>query len=190
MAFSAERFSSTLLIFLFLTACSRTTIDPATVYTRVTEASLKAGDSIPAPVGKIVLTVAGLIGAQNREDKIVMDLATIESAGLVEYTVLDPWEDREITYRGVLMSELLALWQIDPKAAILAIEAINDYKVEIPVATFYEFPILFALQSDGKYMPIKDRGPAMLVYPNMDFEFVRPLNDKFWVWQIASIKVK
>lgn len=172
---------------LLLAACNRS--DPP-VYTPITEPTLQAGDAIPTPTENSILTVSGLIGMTNQNGNIVMDMPTIEALGLVEYSVIDPFKDEEITYTGVLMADLLDLWQVDEQAATLHMVALNDYQVDIPLQLIREYPVIFALQADGEYMPVADKGPAMLVWPYDHFEFERPLSDSYWIWQIKAIDVR
>ena len=77
------------------------------VYTRLEPSILKAGSKIPQPQEEAILTVSGKIGAFNDNKNIIMDIPTIESIGLVEYTVEDPFEQEERTFTGVVMKELL-----------------------------------------------------------------------------------
>jgi hypothetical protein len=172
-----------------LTACASAPAAPQ-VYTMVSEAKLKAGDAIPAPTGEVILTVSGLIGAKNAGDNIEMDLATIESVGLVDLDVTDPFEGGKVTFRGVLMSALLDLWKVDSAATTLHIVALNDYAVDVPMSDLRKYPVVFALMQDGKYMPVSTRGPAMLVYPYDDFTFDSTVYNDYWAWQIKSIDVK
>jgi hypothetical protein len=180
--------SYTLLV--LATACTTNTPENETVYTVVSEGTLNGGDAIPAPTGDVILTVTGNIGTTNVDDTIQMDLATIESLGLVDYTVQDPFENREVTYRGVLMSDLLDVWQVGDDATTLHVVALNDYAVDVPLADLREYPVLFAVQAEGEYMPISTRGPAMLVYPYNDFEFDVAIYNDYWAWQIATIEVR
>jgi hypothetical protein len=178
-----------LLIPVLLVACAGDSSSDEPVYTRFSEASLTPGDAIPTADGSAVLTVTGKIGATNNGDAIEMDMATIEAAGLVEYSVNDPFFDRSVSYRGPLMSELLDLWQVSPDATTLRLTALNDYNIEIPISLLREFPILFAVQADGEYMSIAERGPAMIVFPYDDYQFEQPATDAYWIWQIKSIEV-
>ena len=177
-------------LLVLATACTTDTPATETVYTVISEGTLNGGDTIPAPTGDVILTVTGNIGTTNVDDTIQMDLATVESVGLVDYTVQDPFENREITYRGVLMSDLLDVWQVGEDATTLHVVALNDYAVDVPLADLREYPVLFALQADGEYMPISTRGPAMLVYPYNDFEFDVAIYNDYWAWQIATIEVR
>jgi hypothetical protein len=68
--------------------------------------------------------------------------------------------------------------------------ALNDYAVDVPLADLREYPVIFALQADGEYLPVSTRGPAMLVYPYNDFEFEQAVYNDYWIWQIKSIDVQ
>lgn len=179
------------LITLLSAACAPAAAPaPTAVYSVVSESTLQAGSAIPAPAGEPILTVTGKIGTTNVDDTIQMDMAAIESLRLVDYTVTDPFENRTITYRGPLMSDLLALWQVADDATTLHVVALNDYAVDVPMSDLRQYPVIFAVQADGEYMPVSTRGPAMLVYPYDDFEFEHSVYNDYWAWQIASIDVQ
>jgi hypothetical protein len=180
--------STCLLLFLLVSCDASAKFDE--VYTVVTPAVLKPGAAIPAPQGASILTITGKIGATNKAAGIAMDRATIEQAGVVEYTVTDPFEERPVRYRGVLMRDLLALWQVADDAQHVQITALNDYMIEIPIADFRHYPVLFALQADEVYMQPDYRGPAMLVYPVDHYEFDILAVQRKWIWQIKTINIQ
>jgi hypothetical protein len=92
---------------------------------------------------------------------------------------------------GPLMSDLLALWGVSQDAVeTLNVVALNDYAVDVPAGDLWEYPVIFALQADGEYMPVSTRGPAMLVYPYADFDFDMDEYNSYWVWQIKTIDVQ
>ncbi|MEM9163292.1 MAG: molybdopterin-dependent oxidoreductase [Cyanobacteria bacterium P01_F01_bin.4] len=159
------------------------------VYTQLDTPSLAAGSAIPDPQEDVILTVSGQVGAANEGQTIVMDIPTIESAGLVEYTVEDPFEKEERTFEGVLMKDLLALWQVSPEATVLSVTALNDFQVDVPIELVRDYPVIFALKQDGEYMTPDYRGPAMLVFPYDHYTFDIG-SDSYWVWQIKTIEVK
>jgi hypothetical protein len=178
------------LLGIGIMAGCKSATDSDTIYTVVSEGELSAGDDIPVPEGDPVVTVTGLIGTSNVDDTIQMDMDTLESMRLVDYTLTDPFEDGVVTFRGPLMSDLLALWEVPANATTLHMVALNDYSVDVPISDFSEYPVIFAIQQDGEYMPVSTRGPAMLVYPYDDFEFDRAIYDNYWIWQIKSIDVQ
>lgn len=181
-----------LIIFLLVIVISACASEPEfdDVYTRITEGTLNAESEIPQPAQEIILTVTGKIGAPNEGESIVMDLPTIESLGIVEYTVQDPFEEVETVYQGVLMRDLLDLWQVSESATTLDILALNDYRVEVPLDIVRDYPVIFALQQNGAYMTPDYRGPAMLVFPYEEYDFERPATDAYWIWQIKAVEVK
>jgi len=175
---------------MFLLAGCVVPVTSEPIYDVVEPATLAAGDSIPTPQGETILTVSGKIGTTNQDDLIVMDRETIESAGLVEYDVHDPFEDRPVLFRGVLMSDLLPLWQVADDATTARLTALNDYQIDVPISEFSAYPVLFALQADGAYMEVNYRGPAMLVYPLDDYNIDIASNKRRWIWQIKSIELQ
>jgi hypothetical protein len=180
-----------ILIFaLMLSACSPGAANPTPAYTVVSEGTLNAGDVIPVPSGDVILTVTGKIGTTNVDDSIQMDVATIEALGQVDYSLTDPFEDVETSFRGVLMSDLLDVWQLTEDATSLHMVALNDYAIDVPISDVRSYPVIFALQQNGEYMPVSTRGPAMLVYPYAEYDLDPAVYNDFWIWQIKSVEVR
>lgn len=177
------------LVAALMAACSSGTTDQS-FYSRVSETTLQAGDALPAPTGEVILTVTGKIGVTNADNAIEMDRDMIEAVGQFEYRVTDPFESVDRVYRGPLMSDLLALWQVPADATHIEVSALDDYIVTVAIADLRNYPVLFALQQDGEYMPISTRGPAMLVFPYNNFEFDQQIYNDYWAWQIKSIDVQ
>ncbi|MFN8489561.1 MAG: hypothetical protein U0350_18400 [Caldilineaceae bacterium] len=177
------------LVCIVLAACTTTSqFDKA--YTAIAPGSLHGGQAIPAPKEPIILTVTGKIGAKNQGDQIVMDRPTLEAVGTAEYAISDPFENRQIVYRGILMRDLLKLWQVDKNAQTLHLVAINDYTIDVPVQEMQEYPVLFALQADGQYMQPNYHGPAMLIYPLDSYKLDPVATMKKLIWQIKTIDVQ
>lgn len=177
-------------IALFLLTACATQSKFEDVYQVIAPATLKPGDSIPLPQGEPMLTVTGKVGAANSEQTILMDRATLEQTGTVEYTVTDPFEERPVQYQGILMRDLLALWQVPDDAETAHVVALNDYTIDIPLEDFRTYPVLFALQADGTYMEPDYRGPAMMVYPVDSYEFDPMAVQRKWIWQIKAIAIE
>jgi len=180
----------TLFFVFFITSCNNTPPPAAEVYSRISPTTLNAGDPIPMPSDKAILTVSGKIGAANQGNEIVMDIPTLEALGMFEYKVNDPFKHEAITYQGPQMNDLLALWQVDKSATKIILTALNDYKVEVNLDVFRQTPTLFALKANGSYMPVADRGPSMLVFPYNSYELDHNIYDSYWIWQIKSIEVQ
>ncbi len=160
-------------------------------YTTVSSQTLAAGDAIPAPEGRKILTVSGNISGANMGDAAVFDAATLEKIGMVRFTTETAWSDNPITFDGVLLSSLLDVIGADSGASSLKITALNDYAIDVPIADAREWPTILALKADGKYMAVRDKGPLWLVYPrHLNAEFVTDKYNARWIWQIATIEVQ
>lgn len=167
------------------------------VYSEVSLSTLQSGDSIPQPEGEVLLTVTGLIGARHQEKSsaelgdlpaLEMDQASLNAVGLVEYSIKDPFELEENTFRGVLMRDLLELWQVSPEATHLTLTALNDYQVKIPIELLRDYPVMLAQFQNGQPMQPDYRGPAMLVTPHTQYKSVEELGKlEYWIWQVIKI---
>lgn len=190
-----------------LTACgAQTTVDATSVaatrsatasstapaptggaYTVVAPATLRPGDALPAPTGKVVLTVTGTsafpAGAR-------FDLATLEKLGLVEYAVDDKQaEGHRVTFRGILLSSLLD-YVGAAKVTTLHTLALNDYAVDIPVSDTRTYPVMLATAVDGKRMSVERYGPTRVVYPTDGVTLDAAVYDARWIWQLKTIEVR
>lgn len=178
-----------LLLIPFLAACGGKAA-PA-IYTTVAEATLKPGDPVPAPKGEVVLTMDGKIGQTNVERTLQFDMATLESLGLVQYDVDDPFAKKNIVYTGVLLSELLKLAQAAPDATTLTLTALDDYSTDMKITDASRWPVLLATRADGEYMPVDKSGPLISVFPFNDFpEIDHVTYDAQWLWSLSAITVK
>lgn len=177
------------------------------VYTRISPMMVQAGDPLPQASAEPILTVTGKIQAVQTEAdcegnapcsttqplprSILMDETSLQSVGMVEYDVEDPFEGGTNTFKGVLFRDLLLLWQVEPDATQLTITALNDYEVQVPIALLKSYPVMLALQQNSQPMTRDYRGPAMLVAPHTQYPAVKELaNQQYWVWQIATIHVE
>lgn len=173
---------------LMLAAC---TAQPSQPYRRISDPAFQPGDIIPKPTGEVILTVIGKIGSRNSGDKLLLDMATLEKFGLVEYELNDPWLKRVVTYRGVLMSDFLKIIQTDPGAELVHFVALDNYEVDITVREIRKWPILLATQADGKYMPVRENGPTRIIFPFDQFpEINRSVYRDLMIWNIESMEVR
>src|SRR5688572_20400951 len=179
-----------LVLFPVLMACGQSAAT-SSVYDRVTDPKLKAGDGVPAPSEEVVLTVDGRIDETNSGDTLQFDMSTLESIGLVQYDVDDPFAKKNILYTGVLLSELLKVAGVAPDATTLTLQALDDYSTDMKISDADKWPVLVAIRADGEYMPVDKNGPLISVFPFSDFPEIDHLTyDALWVWSLSAITVK
>lgn len=175
---------------LMLSACAPQAAK-STVYKVVSEGTLKAGSPVPHRAGPTVLTMEGKISQTNADNALKFDMETLESIGVVEYKVNDPFAKKSIVYSGVLLSELLKVAGADKNATTLTLWALDDYSVEMKISDSDKWPIMIATKADGAYMPLDQKGPLISVFPFDNFPEIDHLTyDNQWLWALAKITVK
>ena len=181
-----------LLISLLLAGCGSSNSGPAAViYETVSKPTLNPGDPIPAPTGEVVLTVDGKISQKNAGDKLELDMATLESMGLVKFDVTDPFDKTKKVFSGVLISQFLKVVGAAPEATSLHLVATDDYAVDYVMADNQKWPVLIATQLEGSPIPLDKGGPIILVFPFDDFaELDHSVYDSLWIWALTTITVK
>ena len=150
-------------------------------------ASSAAG--LEKPAGKVILTVSGSITHTNAGDKAEFDRAMLEALGASELALTTPWTDGRQVFNGVLGSKVLDA--VGASGEQIVAKAINDYQVKIPVSDLRNYPVLFALKQNGRYMRVRDKGPIWIIYPRETHPELDAdqITDR-WVWQLSEIIIE
>ncbi len=122
-----------------------------------------AAGELATPEGRVILRVTGNVSTTNDGDGAAFDRAML--AGLEQVTIVTttPWTEGETTFRGPLARDVLAAAGAD--GASIAASAINDYTVTIPMSDLRDYPVILAIERDGKALRVRDRGPIWVIYP-------------------------
>jgi hypothetical protein len=146
------------------------------------------GGTLPAPQERVILEVTGKIANTNAGDRAQFDLPMLEKLGIAQRKTATAWTDGEPAFEGVLMRDLLN--DVGASGEKVTVVALNDYKVDIPISDFRNFPVMLAYRMDGKALRIKDKGPLWIVYPADEFpELNNKQTQNKWVWQVKEIQI-
>lgn len=136
---------------------------------------------MPAPEGRIVLTVSGDLPGSNapaaKPDDVnfagyldleydkAMAFDDLMLARLSQHQITANLLDtgRDITYSGPLLSDVLRASGAEGKAALPM--ALDGYQAEIPWNSIAAHQPILATHADGKPLAIGGLGPAMVVFP-------------------------
>lgn len=181
---------------LVLSACGTTDGDAeagaaATPETRplvAAPAALAPGDEVPAPEGKVLLTIEGG-RVHNVGQTLQLDRALLESLGTVSYEV----DDSQATggraeFSGPLLRTVLAV--AGASGDTLHTVALNDYTVDIPSSDAADLPVMVATRQDGKPMSVARYGPLRLVYPTEGYDLDAATYMPRWIWQLEKVVVR
>ena len=145
--------------------------------------------TLPAPTGRVLLTIEGDITNTNREGKAELDREMLEQIGLVDIETWTPYTQGSAVWRGVTLRALLD--HVGARGEMLKASALDFYTIDIPVSDADEHGAFIALYKDGKVLRVRDKGPAWILYPFMDDP---SLNNEIIVdrciWQLATLRVE
>ena len=146
-------------------------------------------EKLPAPVGKPVLTISGLIANTNEGDTAVFDLAALEKLGMETLVTTTPWYSGKVRFDGISLSKLMDL--VGAKGKSARVLALNDYTTIVPLDDFHKFPVILALKMNGEYMRIRDKGPLFIVYT---YDSSPELQNQIYysrsAWQVSKIIIE
>lgn len=145
--------------------------------------------ALAPPVGEVLLRVRGDIAVTNRDGEAWLDRAALEGMGRVDLRTGTPWSAGEETFTGVPAARLLD--RLGARGSIARALALNDYKVDIPVAELRSYPVLLALERGGRPLRVRELGPIWIVYPWSQFP---DLDDRVHrqrsVWQLDALELR
>lgn len=95
-------------------------------------------------------TILTIKGNTSSDQPVFLDMAAIRNLPSVTFTTFDPWENRNRTYKGPLISDVLALAGIKPSAEYIEILATNDYSIPVRLVDLDRFGHILSYEMDGK----------------------------------------
>ena len=153
----------------------------------VGSSSLRAQDAPPA--SKPILVISGKINPPDHSESVQFDRAGLEALGVIGFETNTPWYKDSVKFEGVSLDKLMQ--SVGAKGERVAVVALNDYSIEIPMEDFAKYGAILALKRDGEYMTVRDKGPLFIVYPYDQNPELK--SQKFYsrsAWQVAKIIVK
>ncbi len=145
---------------------------------------------LPAPKGKVILTLTGAIDQVNHEGTAQFDRAMLEALGPIEVKTGTPFTQGESVYRGVRLRDLLRA--VGARGSKVQASAVNLYTAEIPISDFERYDVILAMEVDGQPLRLRDKGPLWILYP---FGSHAELNsdkmvERRSVWQLMKLDVQ
>jgi hypothetical protein len=112
----------------------------------------------------------------------------LEALGLHRVTTQSPWEKGELTFEGVLFSDVVEYLGFRGARAV-RIRALDGYVQDVPREDWLDKPLLLATRQDGVPLVRRTQGPTRLVYPLLEYPDYQPVvQDPRWVWLITTLE--
>lgn len=145
--------------------------------------------ALDAPEGPVVLSVTGRVRLTNRGVNADFDMAMLQRLPQLSFSTRTPWYSQPRKFTGPLLRDVLAA--AGSHGSQLRAWALNDYRVDIPVDDVQRHDVLLARLLDDKPVPVRDKGPLLIIYP---FDREPSLRTALYysrcAWQLKSIEVQ
>lgn len=135
---------------------------------------------LPAPTGEPVLTIEPAVGTTR---PLQVDLTGLRAVSASSYDIFEPFEEREITFRGVELGSVLAATDADGADSYL-LTALDDYRVVLTAEEISAGGIILAVEADGAGIPIESGGPVRVVFVDGS---EAGANTDNWIWSLERI---
>ena len=111
----------------------------------------------------------------------------LAALGTVEIEAVTPWTDGVVRFRGPTLETLAR--RMGVASGTIVIEAVNDYRIEEPLAPLLEDGAVLAVEMNGFALPMNSYGPVWLTFPSAaDRRLARSEGMYRWIWQIDRIE--
>jgi len=139
--------------------------------------------------GKPLLTIAGGIQQRNGPDGLSFDLAALQKLPQQSFSTRTPWYSKPRKFTGVRLRDLLTA--AGAHGQVVRAVALNDYKVDIPIEDAAASAVMVAWLLDDKLMPVRDKGPLVIIYPFDDQPELRTaVHYGRAVWQLRLLEIR
>lgn len=149
--------------------------------------SMPAG-ALDRPASAVVLSVRGKVSRSNDGDAVQFDMPMLERLAQRSLTTRTPWYDGPRKFTGPLLRDVLQA--AGAQGTTIRAAALNDYKVDIPVADAQRFDVVMARLIDDQPIPVRAKGPLFIIYPFDDRAELRvPQYFSRCAWQLRTLEI-
>lgn len=118
---------------------------------------------LPAPSGKVLLTISGDIDFPNVDDQARFDREMLMAIAPTEIRTRTPWHSDCARFEGPLFREVLAAAGV--RSRHVRVRALNDFEAEISLAELHDYDVILAMSRNGSPIQIREFGPLFVLYP-------------------------
>src|SRR5258706_3970439 len=145
--------------------------------------------ALDTPSGKVLLTISGELQQRNGAEGAAFDRAMLEKLPQRSFSTKTPWYTEPHKFTGVVLRDVLAA--VGARGKLVKAIALNDYRVDIPIEEAQRHDLMLACLLDDKPVPVREKGPLMLMYPfDSQPELRSALNYSRAVWQLKALELK
>lgn len=129
-----------------------------------------------------------LSGAKLTHAKTMVTTQQISELKLTTFKTINPFDNNEYTYTGVLLKDLAKAYA-DETCNTITLTAKDGYKVTFTKNEWEKIDIMLAIKTNGEFMGLADSGPAKIVMPYSTAKIPnKSVYTPKWIWLISKIE--
>ena len=145
--------------------------------------------ALDQPTGAVILTIKGLLELRNDGESASFDIGLFNQLPQHSFSARTPWFETPRKFSGVLVSDLLKA--VGSRGVAMKALALNDFSVEIPLEDLIRHGALIASRLDDQPIPVRSKGPLMLMFPFDDRPEIRTsIYYSRAIWQLRSVELR
>jgi hypothetical protein len=149
----------------------------------------RLASALDAPTGKVILTVTGALKERNDGEAASFDITLLDRLPRHSFSTKTPWYPQARKFSGVRVADLLKA--LGAQASSVKAVALNDYRVEMPLDELVRHGALIASQLDDKPIPVRDKGPLLIIFPFDDAPELRTaVHYSRAIWQLRTLELR
>ncbi len=151
------------------------------------QVQISYADTLPAPSGRVLLTVSGKIELTNVKMTAELDYKQLKSPPVHIAKTYTDWTEGEVIFEGFLLRDLIKYLKATGDS--IHASALNDYQIEIPFSDANNYPVLIAYKKNGVDLTVRTKGPLWVIYPSDTPGEMREHNGKM-IWQLVKLEFR
>ena len=135
-----------------------------------------------------ILTISGGPDASGKPIDITYDLAALQAMPKSGFETTTMWTEGMQSFEGVSLHSLLDM--LDVTSGTVLASAVNDYRIEIPIAEITPDAPIIAYMHNREEMSVRDKGPLWIVYPyDSNPKYQSEVVFSRSIWQLNRIEI-
>ncbi len=90
-----------------------------------------------------------------------------------------------LNFRGIAVSQLLDAQGVKPNVTSVTFLGFDGFRATVSLADLKRYPILLALERDGRPISRSEGGPLLLVFPQSEYQQLAQYAQRFWVFYVT-----
>ncbi|OCR02493.1 molybdopterin-binding protein [Oscillatoriales cyanobacterium USR001] len=179
-----------ILMAILLSGCSQTPTEDRLTQWRAE--AIARNDAIIRQQGKTAKPKKWelFITGQTTKGLQKLDWEELESLATTRVSTTSPHNSKDLKamlyFRGIAVSQLLDRFGVKPNATSITFLGYDGFSSTVSISDLRRYPIILALERDGRPIPRSEGGPLSLIFPQSEYpQLHQEYAEQFWAFYVT-----